>query len=84
MVVNETVDQLIKDEMEQACDNIEFLRDCIALPSFTNLTEDSREYTRRTLEYQEKRLEALKQYFSLPENLTVPRSPEKSSGEHSE
>lgn len=64
MIVNETVDQLVKDEMEQACDNIEFLKDCMALPSFTNLVECNQDYTRRSLEFQEKRLEALKQYFT--------------------
>lgn len=64
MIVNETVDQLVKEEMEQTCDNIEFLRDCMALPSFTNLTEDHQEFTKRNLECIEKRLEALKQYFT--------------------
>ena len=64
MIVNETVDQLVKEEMEQTCGNIEFLRECMTLPSFTNLTEDHQEYTRRSLESQEKRLEALKQYFT--------------------
>ncbi len=71
MKVNETVDQLIKDEMEVACNNITFLRECIALPSFTDLKEVLQEQTSQQLEHFELRLEALKQYFSLPENPVV-------------
>lgn len=64
MIVNETVDQLVKEEMEVACNNIVFLKECIELPSFTNIVECNQDYTRRSLESQEKRLEALKQYFT--------------------
>lgn len=66
MIVNETVDQLVKDEMEVACNNIAFLRECIALPSFTALKETLQEQTRQQLEHFELRLESLKYYFDQP------------------
>ena len=69
MIVNETVDKLVEDSMRQAANNIEFLKDCMAIPSFNKLNDRDRECTEAQLEYYEERFEHLKQYFSLPEKL---------------
>ena len=71
MIVNETVDKLVEDEMKQAANNVEFIRDCIGLPSFAKLSEEHQEYTRRSLEVSEKRFEQLEYYFSSREKTRV-------------
>jgi hypothetical protein len=65
IIVNETLDQLVRESVEEADNCVNFLKGCIHLPSFDKLEEYHQENTRRQLEVAVKRLEQLNQYFSI-------------------